>query len=193
MTSKCKSAFERARSVLIYQIVAGVHFATLEDGFADGDVIVRLGLILKWIVLAWLAAELAVFFLLVATIGLGLTLLLGFVTTACGFLLLGKASRDTLQQLNAQPQGGLTVILLGPARILAAVLLILPGFLSDLIGLVLAIPLFGQFFSTAVSRKYAPQRPDFVDLDATEWRQADENSSGPMALPKNTGASQPPV
>jgi hypothetical protein len=42
-------------------------------------------------------------------LGLGLTLLLGFVTTACGFLLLGKASRDTLQQLNAQPQGGLVL------------------------------------------------------------------------------------
>jgi UPF0716 protein FxsA len=165
----------------------------MEDGQADGDVIVRPGLILKWIVLAWLAAELAVFFLLVATIGLGFTLLLGLVTTVCGFLLLGKASRDTLQQLNARPQGGFTVILLGPARILAAVLLILPGFLTDLIGLVLAIPLFGQFFSTAVTRKYAPQRPDFVDLDATEWRKTDENSNSPMALPKNTGPNQPPV
>jgi UPF0716 protein FxsA len=164
----------------------------MEVGQADGDVIVRPGLILKWIVLAWLAAELAVFFLLVATIGLGLTLLLGFATTACGFLLLGKASRDTLQQLNARPENGLTVILLGPARILAAVLLILPGFLSDLIGLVLAIPLFGQIFSTTISRKYAPQRPDFVDLDATEWRQTDENSSGATALPNKTSPSQPP-
>jgi UPF0716 protein FxsA len=165
----------------------------MEDGLADGDVIVRPGLILKWIVLAWLAAELAAFFLLVTTIGLGLTLLLGFVTTLCGFLLLGKASRDTLQQLNARPEGGFTVILLGPARILAAVLLILPGFLTDLIGLVLAIPLFGQIFSTVVSRKYTPQRPDFVDLDATEWRQTDENSNEPMALPKNIGPGQPPV
>lgn len=165
----------------------------MEDGQADGDVIVRLGLILKWIVLAWLAAELAVFFLLVATIGLGLTLLLGFATTACGFLLLGKASRDTLQQLNARPEEGFTVILLGPARILAAVLLILPGFLTDLIGLVLAIPLFGRIFSKTVSRKYTPQRPDFVDLDATEWRTTEENSSSHIALPKNIGPGQPPV
>ena len=191
MTSKCRSAFEGARSVLIYQIVSGVHFATLEDGFADGDVIVRLGLILKWIVLAWLAAELAVFFLLVATIGLGLTLLLGFVTTACGFLLLGKASADTLKQLNARPEGGLTVILLGPARILAALLLILPGFLSDLIGLALAIPLFGRIFSATISRKYSTQRADFVDLDATEWRQTDEKFSAPIALEKKPGSSQP--
>ncbi len=163
----------------------------MEDGLPDGDVIVRLGLILKWVFLAWLAAELAVFFLLVGTIGLGFTLLLGFVTTACGFLLLGKASRDTLQQLNARPEGGLTVILLGPARILAAVLLILPGFLSDFIGLVLAIPLFGQIFSTTISRKYTTQRADFVDLDATEWRQTDEKSSAPIALEKKPGSSQP--
>jgi UPF0716 protein FxsA len=152
---------------------------------------VRLGLILKWIVLAWLAAELAVFFLLVATIGLGLTLLLGFVTTACGFLLLGKASADTLKQLNARPEGGLTVILLGPARILAALLLILPGFLSDLIGLALAIPLFGRIFSATISRKYSTQRADFVDLDATEWRQTDEKFSAPIALEKKPGSSQP--
>ena len=146
----------------------------------------RPGLILKWVVLSWMAAELTVFFLLVASLGLGLTLLLGFVTTASGFLLLGKASRDTLQQLNARQEEGFTVILLGPARILAAVLLILPGFLSDLIGLILAIPLFGRVFSENVSRRYAHQRPDFVDLDAHEWRQTEENSNAPIALPQKS-------
>jgi UPF0716 protein FxsA len=143
-----------------------------------------LGLIIKWGFVVWFLAEIAAFAVLVAYLGLGLTVLLGFATTCIGFMMLGKANRETLRQLNARDEGGFTLVLLGPARILAAILLILPGFLTDLIGIFLAIPLFGQLFSSHVSRRYAARNPDVLDLDATEWRAAEEKPTHPTALPR---------
>ena len=146
----------------------------------------RLGSIIKMALGAWLLAEFIVFFLLVESIGLGLTLLLGFATTCIGFLVLGKASRETLRQINSREPNGFTFVLLGPARIFAAILLILPGFVSDLIGLILATPLFGRVFSTTVSRRYATRQADIVDLDETEWRTSEEKTGRPTALPEKS-------
>jgi UPF0716 protein FxsA len=145
-------------------------------------VILRLGSIIKTALAVWFLAEIALFVLIIANLGLGLTLLLGFGTTFLGFMVLGKASRETLNQLNSGRPNGYNFVLLGPARVLAAILLILPGFLSDLIGLILVIPLFGKMFSAQVSRQYAARRPEILDLDASEWRSAEEKRSHAAAL-----------
>lgn len=138
--------------------------------------------ILKTILLTWLILELATFILLLATLGLGLTLLIGFATTAAGFILLGKSSKSTLEALQSSQGRGLTFALHAPSRILAAILLILPGFLSDIVGLALFIPQVGRLASGKIGTHFSKTEPEFVDLDASEWRRAEDSSRTPTKL-----------
>ncbi len=128
--------------------------------------------ILKMALLLWAGVEFLVFIVLVSVLGLGLTLLLGLATTFIGFFLLGRSSRSVLQELQ---QAGLAegqridFVILGPVRILAALLLIIPGFVTDLIGLLLLLPGVGDHAGSAVRRRYASRSSGTLDLDASEW------------------------
>ena len=103
----------------------------------------RLPIRLKWIVLGWLAAELLAFVALVQTIGLGYTVLLGIATTVLGFATMRRVGLETMSNLyrtgNAgQPPPG--ALADGMLAGLGAVLLILPGFIANFVGLALAAP-----------------------------------------------------
>jgi UPF0716 protein FxsA len=88
-------------------------------------------------------AELAVFILVAGWIGLGWTLLATLATSALGFLLLGRQGMRALtdlreRALSRRPAGRE----LGNAGLVAVggLLMLLPGFLGDLIGLLCLLP-----------------------------------------------------
>ena len=135
----------------------------------------------KWVIIAVLllpVAEIAVFILVVAIIGLLWAVLLTLATTLAGVLVLRRAGRGRIARLRvavaetdkawieAHTGGFLTVV--------AGLLLFLPGFLTDLIGAVLLIgPLrrrIGATFRRWVRSRDQRSR-SVIDLAPGEWEQ----------------------
>lgn len=137
----------------------------------------------------WLAAEVSVFLYVANEIGVGGAILLTFAASYVGIVLLrriGVAARLGLFELvrssdNAlsRLQGGVRDGTLGA---LGALLLIVPGFLSDALGLLLALA-SARFWLTAARRARAPAAdPDVIDLAPQDWHHIDS----PNNLPKNS-------
>src|SRR5271166_1653120 len=99
---------------------------------------------------AWLGLEFAAFIAVVQNIGFSGALLLGLATSLAGFALMRQTGRGAWEHLRSSisgagsPQGD---IVDGLIRALAAILLILPGFVSDLVGLALAAPSVRQILA----------------------------------------------
>ena len=91
----------------------------------------------------WAVAEVVVFVLLAAWIGVGWTLLAAIATTALGWVLLARQGTRALAELRQRarqrrPAGRA----MGDAGLIAAggVLMVLPGFLGDVVGLLCLLP-----------------------------------------------------
>lgn len=98
---------------------------------------------LKVLVFIVILIEIALFILVGKLIGLALTLLLVIASAVAGFALLKHNSRQMVKQMQQSSQTGFPPIfamMAGTVRSLAAILLIIPGFLTDLIGLLILIP-----------------------------------------------------
>jgi len=133
-------------------------------------------------IFAWLSIELAAFVAVVNEIGFVGALFLGFLTSMAGFALLRRSGVGALAHLQRAaaggqpPQGAMLDGLLGA---IAALLLILPGFASDLVGLALAAPsvrqtLAGRFGGVSHPRPSRPSgRPEIIDLAPGEWASHD--------------------
>ncbi|KQY97814.1 hypothetical protein ASD45_17555 [Pseudolabrys sp. Root1462] len=140
----------------------------------------------KWLLLGLLAlpmAELAVFIAVVAVYGFALALTLLIVGSVAGGLILRRAGgqhiarmrvamRDGLNQnnftaLRADGVGGLTL--------LGGFLLAVPGFITDVLGLlILVVPLWTRI-SEALGRRPPPARSDgVVDLEPEQWHRIDD-------------------
>src|SRR5579863_10251236 len=96
---------------------------------------------------AWVFAELLVFGLVADWIGVGGAILVTLLTSFLGVVLLRRLSqsaRDALKAAFADPSGSIRfapeTLQSGFSAGLGAVLLILPGFLSDCVGLMLLAP-----------------------------------------------------
>lgn len=136
----------------------------------------------RWAVLAWLGGEFVAFLLLVRTIGLGGTLLLGLATTVLGVVLIRRVGLDTVRGLRraAQSGGRLPGDAL-PDGLLAgfgALLLIVPGFLANAAGLALSAPsvrghLLRRFGDPRASVPRRPGRVDVIDLAPSDWTPLD--------------------
>ena len=95
------------------------------------------------LVALWAMAEVVVFVLVAAWIGVGWTLLATLATTALGWALLARQGTRALAELRARarerrPAGRA----LGDAGLIAVggVLMVLPGFLGDVVGLLCLLP-----------------------------------------------------
>jgi UPF0716 protein FxsA len=95
------------------------------------------------LVALWAMAEVVVFVLVAAWIGVGWTLLATLATTALGWALLARQGTRALAELRARarerrPSGRA----LGDAGLIAVggVLMVLPGFLGDVVGLLCLLP-----------------------------------------------------
>jgi len=137
----------------------------------------------------WLALELTAFMAVVETIGVAGALLLGFATSLAGFALLRQTGTGALNHFRSAFSGapqGQDAMFDGLIRAIAAFLLILPGFISDLAGLALAAPSlrqmlvrrFGGANANAVAAAGSGRRK-IVDLAPEEWTSFDRQA-GPI-------------
>ncbi|MDB5649907.1 MAG: FxsA cytoplasmic rane protein [Hyphomicrobiales bacterium] len=123
----------------------------------------------------WLAAEFAVFALVVSAVGWSAALVLGIMTSLAGFVMIRDIGRRIFATLGTGLRSGNIgsgAMLEGSLQGIGAALLILPGFLSDLIGLALASP----SLRSGIVRRFGPRqatRSDTLDLTPDEWRRTE--------------------
>jgi len=136
----------------------------------------------KWTFLCLLLlpiAEIAAFVLVMLVLGLMWAFLLLVATTFLGILVLKRSGRADLNRfLAAFNRQGIRAIHLetpGLGAILGGILLVFPGFITDVIGALLFIAPLRRWAAGAIGRKLHERRarrhPSVIDLEAGEWRQ----------------------
>jgi UPF0716 protein FxsA len=127
------------------------------------------------------AAEIAAFVLVATLIGVTGALLLFLATTLAGILVLRQAGRGRIARfrvaVSQAEMTGFEANGVGVLTVLAGLLLILPGFLTDLVGIALLIgPVrrwCGRMVGTWLGRRNRGDR-SVVDLAPGEWKQVPE-------------------
>ena len=122
-----------------------------------------------------LVAEIAVFILVGNWIGVGWTILLALATSAVGLWLFGREGMRALRALGEASRGGVPP---GPAAVdaglvaLGGLLVFLPGFVSDVVGLLCLIPvtrpLIRRLVIGGAARKFGPARVTSRRVDGVE-------------------------
>jgi len=135
----------------------------------------------KWIIAAILLlpiAEIAVFVAVAAAVGLAYAFTLMLVTSLAGFLVLRQAGRGKLAHFRVAVADsditGFEANTGGVLTVLAGLLLLLPGFITDLIGGLLLIGPVRRWCSARFRRAMTGRersRTDVVDLTPGEWTQ----------------------
>ncbi|WP_158807706.1 FxsA family protein [Beijerinckia sp. L45] len=143
----------------------------------------------------WFVAEAIALALIVQVIGVGGAVLLGIATSLLGGSLLKKAGRSALSALRQTAGPGGTGVFRGNLALdgtlgaIGALFLLLPGFLTDAIGLVLATPLFrapitrwiqGGGFRTVRGEPRAQHGPTSIDLEPGDWQPVDDAIRRPL-------------
>lgn len=133
---------------------------------------------LKWIIIAVLAlpaAELVLFIVVAAEIGFLRAFVLQLAISAAGALVLRQTGSARLAELRAEVGTGGR--LPGPQgiHVIAGILLLIPGFITDLLGLALLVPPLRQGLGAlalgALARWRRAKTPDpVIDLAPDEWR-----------------------
>ena len=145
----------------------------------------------------WLVLEVVAFSLVAEAVGVPRAILLGVMSSLLGLILLRRAGTSALMKLRANVGGRLLNEgdkghfldeILATAGALA---LLLPGFLSDLVGLALAVPVLrdraARWIRTkAVFKGISPagagprQGPATIDLDPEDWRRSEAEARNPV-------------
>src|SRR3954447_19906426 len=118
------------------------------------------------------AAEIAVFLSVALAIGWLWTICLFLATTALGFAILRRSGRNDVARFrNAYAQGGVRAIHLdspGLGPIVSGILLVFPGFITDVLGLLLLLPPLRRWLGVAIGRALQARRrkrdPSVIDL-----------------------------
>ena len=150
----------------------------------------RLSTRIKVALTLWFAGEAIVFVLVTQLIGFPEALLLAFITSLFGWTLLKRAGASAMIKLRASLDGRVAAtdsprFLDDTLATFGALALLMPGFLSDLVGLVLAVPAArdrvslwigkGGLAGLRTDRPRADRGPSTIDLDPQDW----ERSEGP--------------
>ena len=138
----------------------------------------------KWALLALLALpflELAVFVAVAALVGFGWALSLVLAGSVAGLLILRHAGGSHIARMRvALDQGNLTALQTdasGSAILMGGILLLIPGFITDLAALCLLIAPLRRAMGAALGRAVAPGRNDgVVDLAPEQWHQVPDPS-----------------
>lgn len=128
------------------------------------------------------AAEFAVFVAVALAIGWLWAAFLFFATSAAGVLVLRQAGRRDFDRfrstLGAQGIRAINLETPGLASTVGGILLVLPGFITDLVGALLLLPVGRRLIAAAIGRAVKKQRaarnPDVIDLKPGEWHQVSE-------------------
>lgn len=129
-------------------------------------------------------AEIAAFILIAIVIGWFWAVGLFLGTTLAGLLVLRRAGRRDLDRLRTEfSRDGLAAARLdgpGLGPIVGGILLVFPGFITDLLGALLLVPMIrrrlGALVRATIMTRRAPQRPPVVDLTTEEWRQVSDKA-----------------
>jgi UPF0716 protein FxsA len=145
-------------------------------------------LMVKRIIIALLllpAAEIAAFVFVAALVGVAGALLLMVATTVAGFLVLRRSGRGKIANFRvAVSDAEITATEVNSAgflTVLAGLLLVLPGFLTDLVGIALLIAPVRQWCGRMALRWFQSwaggqtrKDPSVIDLSPEEWKQVRE-------------------
>jgi UPF0716 protein FxsA len=141
----------------------------------------------RWLGL-WLMAEVVAFVAVVKLIGMGPTLVLMIATSVLGLSVLRRVGLGATSQLRGYMAGGGApndAFVDGTLTALGSLLLILPGFVSDIAGLALATPsirhhVASRLIKTTGSRAPVSRRgpADVIDLGPEDWRVIDRPTRG---------------
>jgi UPF0716 protein FxsA len=133
----------------------------------------------KWLLLAIVAlpiAELAVFIAVAEAISFASALVLILATSLAGGLVLRHASGNHIARVRvALDQGSFTTLQAdgtGTVTLLVGILLLIPGFITDFVGLVLLIAPLRRALAGLFRRGGPSPRLDgVVDLEPEQWHQ----------------------
>ena len=125
--------------------------------------------LLLYVVVGWLAIEALVFVLVVHFLGLIPALILGGGTTLLGLLDIKRLFDYLRSRMSGAKEAKARANAVdGGLQALGALLLILPGFASDLVGLALKAPSIRSDLAKRFSGR--PKGPRTIDLQPTEWK-----------------------
>jgi UPF0716 protein FxsA len=108
------------------------------------------------LILAFPLAEIAAFIVVGNAIGVLRTLLLIVISSAMGFVMLRDAGIMTAFKLQRQSGNQAAILAEGGTRMLAGMLLLIPGFLTDIAALLILIPAVRALL---FKRVHVPQPP----------------------------------
>jgi UPF0716 protein FxsA len=128
----------------------------------------------------WIFAEMSVFFYVADQIGFGGAVLFTIATSYAGVCLLrrvGVAARQSFFEMLRRSENGYFYfengLRGGGLSALAAVLLIIPGFISDAVGVFFALASAHFWFRPQLPPDTKPGDPDVIDLSPRDWRHVD--------------------
>jgi UPF0716 protein FxsA len=138
----------------------------------------------KWAMLALLALpflELAVFVAVAAMVGFGWALGLVLAGSAAGLLILRHAGGSHIARMRvALDQGSFSTLqtdAAGGSILIGGILLLIPGFITDIAALCLLMPPLRHAMRAALGHAVAPGRNDgIVDLAPEQWHQVPDPS-----------------
>ncbi|MGH6683803.1 MAG: FxsA family protein [Pseudolabrys sp.] len=133
----------------------------------------------KWLLLALLALplmELMVFVAVAQVIGFLWALVLVAATSAAGAMVLRHAGGNHIARMRvAMGAGGFTTLQAdgpGTLTLLAGILLLIPGFITDTLGVLLLLAPLRRILAALLGLQQPPARPDgVVDLEREQWHQ----------------------
>ena len=133
----------------------------------------------KYLLLALLALpimELAAFIAVAEAIGFLWALMLMVATSMAGAMVLRHAGGNHIARVRvAMGEGGFTALQAdsaGTLTLLAGILLLIPGFITDALGLLLLLAPLRRMLGTLLGLKSQPARADgVVDLAPEQWHQ----------------------
>jgi UPF0716 protein FxsA len=133
----------------------------------------------KWLLLALLALpimELVVFITIAGLIGFLWALALVVATSMAGAMVLRHAGSNHIARVRvAMGDGGFTALQAdsaGTFTLLAGILLLIPGFITDVLGLLLLMTPLRRALGALLGLKTVPARADgVVDLEPEQWHQ----------------------
>jgi UPF0716 protein FxsA len=130
-----------------------------------------------WGVVALPAAEIAAFLLVASLTGLSTAIVLLILVSLAGLLVLRRVGIGTMRRLRT---GGATVDMAavnlpGPdlGAALGGVLLVIPGFITGLLGAIVVFPKSRQWLLAVFNRYFSAHRrqSDVLDLAPEEWHE----------------------
>ena len=150
----------------------------------------------KYLVLGLLALpvmELVVFIAVAGSIGFLWALLLVVASSMAGAMVLRHAGGNHIARMRvAMGTGGFTALQAdsaGTMTLLAGILLFIPGFITDVLGLLLLLAPLRRALAALLGRKMAPARTDgVVDLEPEQWHQVPDPA---LADRRDDGRAKP--